>query len=87
MNNSTNSFPMSPPSCAPCAAGPAGIVGHDDMRVKALGGQAVRFECTGCRTLWSRTERRPGTFAWSPVDRHAPIDRKTSAGIPVPTHS
>lgn len=85
MNNNANSLPMSSLPCAPCAAGPAGIEGHDDMRVKALGGDAVRFECVSCRTLWSRSERTPGAFGWARVDRDAPVDRKTSAGVPVPT--
>lgn len=70
--------------CPSCAAGPAGIEGHEHMRVKALGNQAVRFECRDCRLLWSRSDVAGGGFAWLKVDGDAPVDRRHSAGVPVP---
>ena len=69
--------------CPACATGPAGIEGHDQLRVSALGGAAVRFECKSCHSLWSRTAA-PGGFRWLSVDPAAPADRKTSAGVPIP---
>jgi hypothetical protein len=75
--------PMTAP-CPSCAAGPAGIEGHEHLRVKALGNRAVRFECRDCRTLWSRSDVAGGGFAWMKVDVDAPVDRKQSAGVPVP---
>lgn len=72
-------------ACAACAGGPAGIEGHDELRVSALGGSAVRFACKGCRSLWSRTTTGAGGFAWARVDPNQPADRKSSAGIPLPT--
>lgn len=71
-------------ACAWCAAGPTGIEGHDHLRVKALGNLAVRFECRDCRRLWSRSDVTGGGFAWASVDGDAPVDRKHSAGVPVP---
>lgn len=73
------------PPCPSCAAGPAGIEGHEHLRVKALGNQAVRFECQACRRLWSRSDATGGGFAWASVDADAPVDRKHSAGVPVPS--
>jgi hypothetical protein len=70
--------------CAPCAAGPAGIEGHAHLRVRALGNLAVRFECRDCRQLWSRSDVAGGGFAWVRVDGYAPVDRRHSAGVPVP---
>jgi hypothetical protein len=75
--------PMTAP-CPSCAAGPAGIEGHEHLRVKALGNQAVRFECRDCRMLWSRSDVASGGFAWLKVDVDAPVDRRQSAGVPVP---
>lgn len=76
-------MPMTAP-CPSCAAGPAGIEGHEHLRVKALGNVAVRFECRDCRMLWSRSDAAGGGFAWMRVDVDAPVDRKQSAGVPVP---
>lgn len=70
--------------CSSCAAGPAGIEGHEHLRVRALGNLAVRFECRDCRLLWSRSDVVGGGFAWAKVDANAPVDRRQSAGVPVP---
>lgn len=70
--------------CPSCAAGPAGIEGHEHLRVKALGNLAVRFECRDCRQLWSRSDMAGGGFAWAKVDADAPVNRKHSAGVPIP---
>lgn len=75
--------PMTTP-CPSCAAGPAGIEGHEHLRVKALGNQAVRFECRDCRMLWSRSDAAAGGFAWAKVDGDVPVGRNHSAGVPVP---
>lgn len=87
MNTSTMASDATPPMTAPCpscAAGPAGIEGHEHLRVKALGNLAVRFECRDCRMLWSRCGDAEGGFAWRKVDVDAPVDRRQSAGVPVP---
>lgn len=70
--------------CPSCAAGPAGIEGHEQLRVKALGNRAVRFECRDCRTLWSRSDAGASAFTWARVDREEPVSRKHSAGVPLP---
>ena len=76
---------MNTAPCACCAAGPAGIEGHDHLRVKALGNRAVRFECRECGLRWSRSGAPGGGFVWASVDADAPVDRRHSAGVPVPT--
>ena len=78
---------MNTAPCVFCAAGPAGIEGHDHLRVKALGNLAVRFECRECGLRWSRSDAAGGGFAWASVDSEAPVDRNHSAGVPVPTRS
>ena len=72
------------PPCPSCAAGPAGIEGHEQLRVLALGNLAVRFECRDCRRQWSRSDVTGGGFAWAIVDGDTPVGRKHSAGVPVP---
>lgn len=70
--------------CPSCEAGPAGIEGHEHLRVRALGNLAVRFECRDCRLLWARSAVTGGGFAWAKIDGDAPMDRRYSAGVPVP---
>lgn len=70
--------------CPSCAAGPAGIEGHEHLRVRALGNLALRFECRECRLLWSRSDGAGGGFHWAKVDGNAPMDRRQSAGLSVP---
>lgn len=71
--------------CPSCAAGPAGIEGHEHLRVKALGNVAVRFECRECGLRWSRSDAPGGGFAWASVDAEAPLNRSYSAGVPLPS--
>lgn len=70
--------------CPSCAAGPAGIEGHEHLRVKALGNLAVRFECRDCGLRWSRSEAAGGGFAWASVGVDEPVGRRHYAGVPVP---
>lgn len=70
--------------CPSCAAGPAGIEGHEHLRAKALGSRAVRFECRDCRLLWSRSDVAGGGFAWAKVAADEPAGRTHSAGVPLP---
>jgi len=70
--------------CGPCLAGPAGIEGHDDLRVRALGSASMRFKCRRCSVLWSRAKKTSGAFVWERADPDAPFDRNRSTGVAVP---
>lgn len=51
--------------CAACDSGPAGIEGHQDLRVDAIGDKVLTFRCTSCEAHWSRTTRRAGQYVWT----------------------
>jgi hypothetical protein len=50
--------------CPACTVGPAGIEGHQDLRVRSLGENAMGFTCRTCHALWSRTYSTHGSFFW-----------------------
>lgn len=70
--------------CPACAAGPTGIDGHSELRVRTMGNAAMRFECRECKTLWTRSGQGPKGYTWEKVDPLEAPDRKKGSGTPLP---
>jgi hypothetical protein len=71
--------------CAACVAGPSSIVGHPDLMVQSLGNSRQTFKCRHCDTLWSRSGKRAGEFAWQALAD--PQARGTEIGVVLPPRS
>jgi hypothetical protein len=52
--------------CPACAAGPAKIDGHSDLRVQTIGNALFSFRCQRCNTLWKRTGN-DGQYTWQNI--------------------
>ena len=50
--------------CAACTVGAVDIEGHERLRVRSMGEDAVAFECQDCHALWSRTYSKTGHYFW-----------------------
>lgn len=73
------------PPCAACARGPFNIDGHPALMTWSVGSDAMSFRCQECRTLWSRTHRKGGGFAWVAIPERTA--RSPAQGIEVPPRS
>ncbi len=53
--------------CLPCAAGPSGILGHDQLYSHTMGSEEMHFLCRTCGRAWSRKGAVGGPFDWGVI--------------------